>query len=86
MKTGIIVYATGKPPQDWNEDHEQSVRELLPGADAVEIITSETGHFDILDAWCELVKMGISLIVCKLAIFNETGQMKLTDKELRLCG
>ena len=86
MKTGIIVYATGKPPQDWNEKREQGVRHLLPGADAVEIITSETGHFDVSDAWYTLVSKGSSLVVCKLAVFNESGQMQLTGRELRLCG
>jgi len=86
MKTGIIVYAAGKPPQDWNEECEQGVRDLLTGVDAVEIITSETGHFDVPDAWYTLVSKGISLVVCKLAVFNESGQMQLTGRELRLCG
>ncbi len=86
MKTGFIIYAAGNPPQDWNEERENGIRNLLPGADAVEIITSETGHFDVLDAWYELVTKGISLIVCKLAVFNESGQMTLTGRDLRLCG
>jgi hypothetical protein len=86
MKTGFIIYAAGNPPQGWNEEHENGIRDQLPGADAVEVITSETGHFDVSDAWYALVTKGISLIVCKLAVFNEFGQMKLTKRELRLCG
>ena len=86
MKTGFIIYAAGSPPPGWNEEREKGIKKSLPGADAVEIITSETGHFDVLDAWYELVTKGISLIVCKLAVFSESGQMKLTGRDLRLCG
>ena len=55
MRTGIVVYTTGQPPPDWTEGSEQGVRALFPNADAVEIITPKTGHFDAHDAWYNLL-------------------------------
>jgi len=86
MKTAVIVYATGEPPPAWSEEKERSIRDLFPEADAVEIITLKTGHFDLHDAWFKLISKGMSLIVCKLAAFNDVGQVRLTGRELRLCG
>ncbi len=86
MKTGVIVYAAGEPPSDWTEESEQSVRDLFPEAAAVEIITSMTGHFDLHDAWFQLVSKGMALIYCKMAVFDDAGHIRLMDRELRLCG
>ena len=86
MKTGVIIYATGDPPHDWTEEKEGEICELETEADIVKIITRVTGHFDVFDAWFELTSKGVSLIICKLASFNEAGRMRLTGRELRLCG
>jgi len=86
MKTGVIIYATGNPPNDWSEEREKEACEFTDQGDLVRIITRVTGHFDVLDAWFELTSKGRSLIICKLASFDEEGKMRLTGRELRLCG
>ena len=86
MKTGIIIYAAGNAPDKWTEEDENKIRMSLHRAHAVEIITTETGHFDIHDAWVSLLTRGINHIICKMAVFNESGEFKFTGNELRLCG
>jgi len=86
MKTGVIVYVTGDSPSDWTESNEDDKRLFAPRADMVKVITRTTGHFDLHDAYFELISRGMSFIVCKLAEFNESGQIHLTGRELRLCG
>jgi len=55
-------------------------------ADLIEIITTQTGHFDILDAWWDLLSKGMSLVTCKMAVFSESGEIVFTGKKLKLCG
>ena len=55
MKTGLIVYVTGDIPQGWNEEREKRILLNTMEADALEIITRETGHYDISDAWLSLI-------------------------------
>jgi hypothetical protein len=86
MKSGIIVYVAGPAPADWTEEKELSLKEAAAGADAVELITSNSGHFDIADAWHALTVRGMNHIVCKAAVFDASGQVLLTGKEMRLCG
>lgn len=86
MKTGIIIYAAGNAPDKWTEEDENKIRKSLHRVHAVEIITAETGHFDIHDAWVSLLTKGINHIICKMAVFNESGEFKFTGNELRLCG
>jgi hypothetical protein len=52
----------------------------------IEIITTKTGHFDVLDAWWHLLSKGMSLVTCKMAVFRECGEIEFTGKQLRLCG
>jgi hypothetical protein len=86
MKTGVIVYAAGDPPPHWSGALENNPEEYDPDADMVKLITHTTGHFDLHDAWFELVCKGMSRVICKMAEFNEAGQMRLTGREMRLCG
>jgi len=86
LKTGIIIYAVGDAPEKWTEESEIYLRSSECSADAMEIITSKTGHFDIPDAWWSLISKGMSRIVCKMAVFSDTGELKITGRELRLCG
>ena len=86
MKSGVIIYVAGSAPETWTEDDEVSIKNAEAEADLVEIITTRTGHFDVLDAWRDLISRGMSLITCKMAIFNESGEIKMTGRELRLCG
>jgi len=86
MKTGVIIYTTGDPPQDWTEECAGLVGNFETEPDMVKIITRATGHFDVHDAWFELVSKGMVRIICKIAAFNDAGQMMLTGRKLRLCG
>lgn len=86
MKSGVIIYVAGNAPQDWTENDEAGVRNLEAQADLIEIITTQTGHFDVLDAWRDLLSKGMSRVTCKMAVFSESGEIEFTGKELRLCG
>ena len=86
MKSGVVIYVAGNAPENWTEDDEAQIRGLESEADLVEIITTNTGHFDVLDAWRDLLSRGMSLVTCKMAVFNESGEIELTGKSLRLCG
>jgi hypothetical protein len=86
MKSGVIIYVAGSAPLDWTEDYEVHIRSSESEADLVEIITTKTGHFDVLDAWRDLLSKGMSLVTCKMAVFSESGEIEFTGRELRLCG
>ncbi len=86
MKSGVIIYVAGDPPAGWTEDTQVNIKGLEPQADSIEIITRTTGHFDVPDAWWALLSRGMSHIVCKMGIFDESGDIEITGRELRLCG
>jgi len=86
MKKGLIIYAAGDAPTGWTEDQEQLVRCSMVGAEAVEIITQHTGHYDVQDAWLSLITKGIAQIECRLATFTGDGQLRETGRAIRLCG
>jgi hypothetical protein len=86
MKRGVIIYTAGEAPASWTEDKEKLVKASVVGAEAVEIITTRTGHFDVLDAWWALNSKGMDYIECKLAMFTENGDLNDTGRILRLCG
>ena len=86
MKSGVIIYVAGSAPQGWTEDDETRIRSSESHADLIEIITTQTGHFDILDAWWDLLSKGMSLVTCKMAVFSESGEIVFTGKKLKLCG
>lgn len=86
MKSGVIVYVAGLAPENWSEEMEETVKKEAGRVDAVECITSRSGHFDIADAWHSLTVRGMNHIVCKSAVIDETGHVRFTGKEMRLCG
>ena len=86
MRSGIIVYVAGQAPADWTEEKEAAAKTAAAGADAVEVITSHSGHFDIADAWHALTVRGMNHIVCRSAVFDASGQVQLTGRQMRLCG
>jgi hypothetical protein len=86
MKKGLIIYAAGGAPASWTEDQEQLVKSSVVGAEAVEIITQHTGHYDVLDAWWSLMVKGMARIECRLALFTSDGQLAETGRSIRLCG
>jgi hypothetical protein len=86
LKSGVIIYAAGEAPASWTEDKERAVKQSITGVDAVEIITTRTGHFDVMDAWWSLKARGVALVECKMAEFTANGELKETGRTLRLCG
>ena len=86
MKNGVIVYVAGQAPENWSEKMEEMLKSDAVGADSVEIITSLSGHLDIADAWHALTVRGMNHIVCKSAVFDEAGQVRYTERQMRLCG
>ena len=86
VKTGLIVYVVGKEPADWNVDSESATIKQNIKADLVEIITVNTGHFDVSDAWWSLLTRGMKRIVCRIGEFTPKGNLTLTENELHLCG
>jgi hypothetical protein len=86
MKSGLIIYVVGKEPPNWNSDSGQETVKQKIRADLVEIITAQTGHFDVPDAWCSLMIRGMKQITCMIGEFTPNGMLALTGRELRLCG
>ncbi|MEA1949658.1 MAG: hypothetical protein U9N83_20465 [Thermodesulfobacteriota bacterium] len=86
MKSGLIIYVVGKEPANWNADSGKKTIKQNIQADLVEIITTKTGQFDVLDAWCSLMIRGMKRITCMIGEFTPNGKLVLTGRELRLCG
>jgi len=86
MKTGIIVYVVGKESLDDTVDFEEAGKGLDISADRVEVVTSMEGNFDVMHAWWLLTVKGMKLIICMFAEVVNRSQLKLTGRELRLCG
>ncbi len=55
-------------------------------ADRWEIITHDTGHADIHDAWWHLLAQGMQQVFCMLAEVDGNGDIQLTGRQMRLCG
>ena len=85
MKSGVIVYVIGEEPAGWDADSEQTSVRRRTKADRVEIITRNTGHFDVLDAWWSLLTRGMKRITCVIGEFTPSGRLMLTGRELGLC-
>jgi len=87
MKTGVIVYVAGGESIIYEDfDMIGAVRSLSIKADRVEVVSPTAGHFDVMDAWWMLITKGMKLIVCMLAEVNNNSEVRLTGRELRLCG
>ena len=86
MKSGLIIYVVGKEPANWDVDSDEKTIKQNTRADLVEIITTKTGHFDVIDAWCSLMIRGMKQITCMIGEFTPNGNLAITDRELRLCG
>ena len=86
MKTGVILYIVGgEGPYD-DMDMEEVVKRLDLKADRVEIVSANSNHFDVMDAWWLLMAKGMKRVVCMLAEVVNRSELKLTGRELRLCG
>jgi len=86
MKRGVILYITGNIPNTWNEDISGLLEEMDDDVDKVEVVLSAFESYDIHYAWWKLLMNGIQRISCRLAVFEDTRTLRLTGKELRLCG
>ncbi len=86
MKSGLIIYVVGKEPPNWDANSGGKTIKQNLQADLIEIITTQTGHFDVLDAWYFLLIRGMKQITCMIAEFTPNGMLALTGRELRLCG
>jgi hypothetical protein len=86
MKSGVIIYVAGNAPGGWSEDKETPIKQSVSQADMIEVITNRTGHFDIIDAWRDLITKGMQTVTCMMAVFGESGRIELTGSQLRLCG
>ena len=86
MKSGLIIYVVGKEPPNWDAAFECMTVKKNTKADLVEIITANTGHIDVLDAWWSLLTRGMKRITCIIGEFSQTGSLTLKSRELHLCG
>ena len=86
MKTGVIVYVVGGEGPHEGLDMEAAVRRLDINADRVEVVSARSSHFDVMDAWWLLMAKGMKRVVCMLAEVVNRSEIKLTGRELRLCG
>ena len=84
MKTGAIVYVIGKENEK-DFDVKEAVKNLKIEADKVEIVSSRSGHFDIMDAWWSLTAKGMKRIVCMIAEIVNDSDIRLTGREIQLC-
>ena len=84
MKTGLIVYIVGN---DAEKDLDNAIPDQMSDlADRVEFVSENSGHFDVHDAWWALTARGMHRIVCRIAELTDSGTVRLTAGELRLCG
>ena len=86
MKSGLIIYVVGDEPPNWNTARESMAIKENTKADLVEIITANTGHFDVLDAWWSLLTKGMKRVSFMIGEFSPAGNLTLTSRELHLCG
>ena len=86
MKTGIILYMVGDRQLAQNCDIRSEIKKVEPGADRVELVARNTGHFDIADAWWALSAKGMQRILCLMGEIGASGRLELKRRMLRLCG
>ena len=86
MKTGAIVYIVKGDNLEKDFDVEDAVRHLDIKADRIEVVSSTSGHFDVMDAWWLLTAKGMKRIICMIAEVVNHSRLRLTGRMLRLCG
>jgi len=85
MKTGAIVYVVGKENLSKDFDIALALKNLEIDADRVELVSSGSGHFDIMDAWWSPTAKGMKRIVCMIAEIVNGSDLRLTGREIQLC-
>jgi hypothetical protein len=87
MRTGAIIYVAGdEPEQGFTQNPNDVVRDFGIEADRLEIVTRTSGHFDIHDAWWRLIVEGMQRVLCLIAEVDNNGALRLTGRQMRLCG
>jgi hypothetical protein len=87
MKTGVIIYVAGdRDNVGVPKDKASFLRDHGFNADRWEIITRSTGPADIHDAWWRLLTKGMQQVHCLMAEVDTNGEMRLTGRQMRLCG
>ena len=86
MKTGAIVYVVDSGIRESDFNTEDAVKSLNLKADRVEVVFSQSQYFDIMDAWWSLAAKGMKLITCFTAGAINDSELKLTGRELKICG
>ncbi len=85
MKTGVIIYIAGD--SGYLESETREVKEELNiEADRIEVVSNPLAGFDIHNAAWRLIVAGMQTVVCMTAICTSDAGLKLTGRELRLCG
>jgi len=85
MKTGAIVYVVGKDNLSKDFDMELALKKLEIDAEKIELVSSGSGHFDIMDAWWLLTAKGMKRIICLIAEVVNGSDLILTGREIQLC-
>ena len=86
MKTGVIVYVVGEDRLDEHYNERELINALDIKAERVEVVFSGEDHFDMMDAWWSLTVKGMQRVLCMMAEIVNHSKIKLTGRELRLCG
>lgn len=86
MKKGAIIYLLGDALTRYEADIEEVGKKLNIKADMVQVVSSMDKNFDLMYAWWFLTAKGMKSVTCLTAEFLDRGSIKLTGKELRLCG
>ena len=86
MKTGVIVYVVGEDRLDEHYNERGLINALDIKAERVEVVFSGEDHFDMMDAWWSLTVKGMQRVLCMMAEIVNHSKIKLTGRELRLCG
>jgi len=86
MKTGVILYVSGVGEAEQDLDVLRLARRLNIHADRVETVVGSSACFDVMDAWWKLTVKGMKKIVCMSAEVTNDRSLRLTGRELRLCG
>jgi len=82
MKTGMIFYVTGN--KDSKEELDcREFKSQLPSADLHRFAVNEQ---DVVNCWWELTAKGMHRILCGIVRVDESNNLQVSDRILRLCG
>ncbi|MBW2096111.1 MAG: hypothetical protein JRI80_14630 [Deltaproteobacteria bacterium] len=86
MKTGVILYVSGASAEQVDFDIIKAASRMDIDADRVETVLGSSTCFDVMDAWWKLTVKGMKKVVCLFAEVTDDHELRLTGRELRLCG